>query len=78
MALVSDSDALPLVLAANPTCRIRILKHAIEILGERLLAANEHNGALQDRLTQLETDGDAYRLRLHKRRLRREVGSYEH
>ena len=46
------------VLASNQTLHIIILKNVVEILSERLLAANEQNDALQHQLTQLETDGD--------------------
>ena len=51
-------DALVSVLASNQTLHIIILKNVVEILSERLLAANEQNDALQHQLTQLETDGD--------------------
>ena len=46
------------VLASNQALHIIILKNVVEILSERLLAANEQNDALQHQLTQLETDGD--------------------
>ncbi|MDP6699710.1 MAG: cyclic nucleotide-binding domain-containing protein [Candidatus Latescibacteria bacterium] len=58
VVVVIGRDALVSVLASNQTLHIIILKNVVEILSERLLAANEQNDALQHQLTQLETDGD--------------------
>tara|TARA_Y100001968_G_scaffold309224_1_gene328796 strand:+ start:231 stop:635 length:405 start_codon:yes stop_codon:yes gene_type:complete len=56
--LVLLQGRLVSVLASNQMLHIIILKNVVEILSERLLAANEQNDALQHQLTQLETDGD--------------------
>lgn len=54
MAVVIGRDALVAVLASNQTIHIRILENIVEILSERVSAANFQNDKLQNRIVELE------------------------